>query len=225
MKLRGAEEEDLAEGEGEMMGDLREGESGRIAAEEEIEEELFAGSDAGDETAAVLRKTRGDEIVRGLRVLRKGLERRSGRDNRRHGRRPCNRRDERKADIRRLARLPRREDIARLLSAILRARRDLIATRDHLVHNRHDLVHRFLHRQFCVPFIRLLKRHFPLTHTIMSVITKLPAFPDSPRSKASKKPRKNAINYFQKALDELNTVIFYYQLFEIILPGRFDTVL
>ena len=85
MKLLGAEEEDLAEGEGEMMGDLREGEGGRIAAEEEIQEELLAGGDAGDETAAVLRKTRGDEIVRGLRVLREGLERRSGRDNRRHG--------------------------------------------------------------------------------------------------------------------------------------------
>ena len=34
MKLLGAEEEDLAEGEGEMMGDLREGERRRIATEE-----------------------------------------------------------------------------------------------------------------------------------------------------------------------------------------------
>ena len=59
----------------------------------------------------------------------------------------------------------------------------------------------------------------------MSVITKLPAFSDAPKSKTSKIHSKNAINYFQKALDELNTVIFYYRLFEIILPGRFDTVL
>ena len=154
MKLLGAEEEDLAEGEGEMMGDLREGVAGRIAAEEEIQKELLAGGDAGDETAAVLRKTRGDEIVRGLRMLRKGLERRSGCDNRRHGRRPCDRRDERKTEIRRLARLPRREDVARLLSSILRARRDLIAPRNHLVHNRGDPDYRFLHRQLSVPFLR-----------------------------------------------------------------------
>ena len=154
MKLLGAEEEDLAEGKRHVVGDLREGEGRRIAAEEKIQEELLAGGDAGDETAAVLRKTRGDKIVRGLRVLRKGLKRRSGRDNRRHGRRPCGRRDERKTEIRRLARFPRHEDVARLLSAILCARRDLIAPRDHLVHNRHDLVHRFLHRQFSVPFLR-----------------------------------------------------------------------
>ena len=59
----------------------------------------------------------------------------------------------------------------------------------------------------------------------MSVITKLPAFSDAPMSKTSKIPSKNAINYFQKALDELNTVIFYYRLFEIILPDRFAAVL
>ena len=154
MKLLGAEEEDLAEGERHVMGNFREGEGGRIAAEEKVQEELLAGGNAGDETAAVLRKTRGDEIVRGLRMLRKGLERRSGRDNRRHGRRPCDHRNERKNEIRRLARLPRHEDVARLLSTILCARRDLIAPRNHLVHNRSDLDYRLLHRQFSVPFVR-----------------------------------------------------------------------
>ena len=57
MKLLGAEEEELAEGDGERTGQLRETEGGRIAAEEEIEDELLAGGDAGDETAAVLRKS------------------------------------------------------------------------------------------------------------------------------------------------------------------------
>ena len=136
-----------------MVGDLREGVAGRIAAEEEIEEELLAGSDAGDERAAVARKTGGDRVVRGLRMLRKSLKRRSGRDNRRHGRRPGNRRNEVETKLRRLATLIRREDVARLLSAILRARRDLIAPRDHSVHHRSDPGHRFLHRQFCVPFV------------------------------------------------------------------------
>ena len=59
----------------------------------------------------------------------------------------------------------------------------------------------------------------------MSVITKLPVFSGASMSKKSKKPSKNAINYFQKALDGLNTVIFYYRLFEIILPDRFAAVL
>ena len=154
MKLLGAEEEDLAEGEGEMMGDLREGAAGRIAAEEEIQDELLARGDAGDEAAAVLRETRGDEIVRGLRVFRKGLKRRSGRDDRRHGRRPGNRRDEVETELRRLATLMWREDVAGLLSAILCARRDLIAPRNHPVHNRSDPDHRLFHRQFFVPFLR-----------------------------------------------------------------------
>ena len=85
MKLLGAEEEDLAEGERHVMGDLREGVAGRIAAEEEIQEELLAGGDAGDETAAVLRKTRGYRIIRVLGVIGKDLECRTGGDNRRHG--------------------------------------------------------------------------------------------------------------------------------------------
>ena len=153
VKLLGAEEKDLAEGEGEMMGDLREGECGRIAAEEEIEDELLAGGDAGDETAAVLRKSGRNRVVRRMGVIGKSLERRSGRNNRRHGRRPCDRRDERKTEVRRLARLPRREDVARLLAIMLRTVRDLIAPRDHPVHHRGDLDYRFLHRQLLVPFV------------------------------------------------------------------------
>ena len=148
VKLLGAEEEDLAEGERHVMGDLREGESGRIAAEKEIEEELFAGSNAGDERAAVARETGGDGIVRGLGVIDEGLKRRSGRDNRRHGRRAGDRRDEVKTELRRLATLIRREDVTRLLAMILRTVRDIIAPRDHPVHHRSDPGHRFLHRQF-----------------------------------------------------------------------------
>ena len=154
VKLLGAEEEDLAEGERHVMGDLREGEAGRIAAEEEIQDELLAGGDAGDETAAVLRKRGGYRIVRGLGVIGKGLERRSGGDNRGHGRRPGNRRNEIKTELRRLAALIRREDVARLLAMILRTVRDCIAPRDHPVHHRSDLDYRFLHRQFRVPFLR-----------------------------------------------------------------------
>ena len=154
MKLLGAEEEDLAEGEGERMGDLREGVAGRIAAEEEIQDKLLAGGNAGNETAAVLRKRGGYRIIRRMGVIGKSLERRSGRDNRRHGRRAGDRRNERKAEIRRLARFPWREDVARLLSMILRTVRDRIAPRDHSVHHRSDPGHRLLHRQFRVPFLR-----------------------------------------------------------------------
>ena len=153
MKLLGAEEEYLAEGERHVMGDLREGERRRIAAEEEIQDELLAGGDAGDETAAVLRKSGGDRIVRALGVIGKGLERRTGRDNRRHGRRTGDCRNEIETELRRLATLIRREDIARLLSMILRTVRDRIAPHDHPVHHRSNPGHRFLHRQFCVPFV------------------------------------------------------------------------
>ena len=153
MKLLGAEKEDLAEGECHVMGDLREGEGGRIAAEKEIQDELLTGGDTGDETAAVLRKRRGYRIVRALGVIGKGLKRRSGRNNRRHGRRPGNRRDKVETELRRLATLIRREDVARLLAMILRTVRDRIAPRDHPVHHRSDLDYRFLHRQFCVPFV------------------------------------------------------------------------
>ena len=45
-----------------------------------------------------------------------------------------------------------------------------------------------------------------------------------PAPKPPQKPSKNAIKYFQKALDELEAVIFYYRLFEIILPPRPDAL-
>ena len=51
---------------------------------------------------------------------------------------------------------------------------------------------------------------------IMLVMAKLPVVFDEAKLKISKKPSKNAINYFQKALDELKAVIFYYRLFGII---------
>ena len=153
MKLLGAEEEDLAEGKRHVMGDLREGERGRIAAEKEIEDELLAGGNTCDERAAVLRKSGRYRIIRILRVIGKGLERRSARDNRRHGRRAGDRRDEIKTELRRLAALIRREDVARLLAIMLRTVRDRIAPRDHPVHYRSDPDYRFLHRQFYVPFV------------------------------------------------------------------------
>ena len=152
MKLLGAEEEDLAEGERHVMGDLREGEGGRIAAEEEIEEELLAGSDAGDERAAVERKTGGDRVVRDLDVIGKGGERRLRRDDRSHGRGGRNRRDEVKHVLYRLARLMRREEVACLPAAILRTRRDLVVARNHRVHHRPDPGHRFLHPQISHSF-------------------------------------------------------------------------
>ena len=84
MKFLGAEEEDLAEGDGERTGQLGETERRRIAAEEEIQDELLAGGDAGDESAAVLRKRGRNRVVRALSVIGKDLERGSGRDDRRH---------------------------------------------------------------------------------------------------------------------------------------------
>ena len=85
MKFLEADEDELAERDGERAGQLGETEGRRIAAEEEIQDELLAGGDAGDETAAVLRKMGRDRIVRALGVIGKKLERRTGRDNRRHG--------------------------------------------------------------------------------------------------------------------------------------------
>ena len=152
MKLLGAEEEELAEGNGERAGQLGEAEGGRIAAEEEIENELLAGGDAGDETAAVLRESGRYRVVRALGVIGKQLERRTGRDNRRHGRCLGQRRDERKAELGRLPRLARGEEIAHLLAVMPRTRRDLIAARDQPVHHRSDPNHRFLHRQLGFPF-------------------------------------------------------------------------
>ena len=45
VKFLGAEEEDLTERKRHVMGDLREGVAGRVAAKEEIEDELLAGGD------------------------------------------------------------------------------------------------------------------------------------------------------------------------------------
>ena len=66
MKFLEAEEEDLAEGDGERAGQLGETESRRIAAKEKIENELLAGGDAGDERAAVLRKRGRNRVVRAI---------------------------------------------------------------------------------------------------------------------------------------------------------------
>ena len=148
MKLLGAEEEYLAERKRHVMGDLREGEGRRIAAEEEIQDELLAGGDAGDERAAVARESGRDRVVRALSVLRKDLERRTGGDNRRHRRRLGKHRDEAQHQLRRLPRLARREEIAHLLAVMPRTRRDLIAPRNHLVYNRSDPDYRLFHRQF-----------------------------------------------------------------------------
>ena len=151
MKLLGAEEDELAEGNGERTGQLGEAEGGRIAAEEEIQDELLAGGDAGDERAAVARESGRYRVVRALGVIGKQLERRTGRDNRRHGRRTGDRHDERKTELRRLARLPRREEVTQLLAAILRTRRNFVAARNHLVHDRPDPGHRLFHHQFSAP--------------------------------------------------------------------------
>lgn len=144
MKLLGAEEEELAEGDGERAGQLGETERRRIAAEEEIQDELLAGGDAGDERAAVLRQGGRNRVIRRLRVIGEDLERRGGHEDRRHGRRLGQRRDERETEIRRLARLARSEEVAELLSAALRTVRDLIATHDQLVHRLLNAGNRFL---------------------------------------------------------------------------------
>ena len=168
MKFLGAEEEDLAEGERHVMGDLREAEGGRIAAEEEIQDELLAGGDAGDETAAVARESGRDRVVRALGVIGKQLERRSCGDDRSHGRGGCNRRDEVKHELHRLARLPRHEEIARLLAMTVRTRRDLVAAHDQLVHHQSDSGNRlFLLHLLFVPFFYKGNIH-PL-FTIMQV--------------------------------------------------------
>ena len=84
MKLLGAEEEELAEGDGERTGQLGEAEGRRIAAEKEVQDELLAGGDAGDERAAVARESGRDRVIRTLGVIGERLERGSGRDDRRH---------------------------------------------------------------------------------------------------------------------------------------------
>ena len=94
MKLLEAEEENLLEGKCEMMGDFREGEGGGIAAEEEIEDELLAGGDAGDERAAVAREAGCNRVVRGLGASGEGFERGSRGDDGAHGRGGCDCRNE-----------------------------------------------------------------------------------------------------------------------------------
>ena len=84
MKLLGAEEDELAERDRERTGQLGELEGRRIAAEEEMQDELLAGGDAGDERAAVARKSGRDHVIRALGMLGKDRERGSGRDDRRH---------------------------------------------------------------------------------------------------------------------------------------------
>ena len=152
MKLLGAEEDELAEGDRERTGELGETERRRIAAEEEVQDELLAGGDAGDETAAVLRESGGNRVVRRTGVIGKRLKRRGGRKDRGHGRRIDQRRDEAQHQLGRLPRLTRGEEVAGLLSATLRRNCDLIATRDKTVHHRPDPNHRFLHRQFQFSF-------------------------------------------------------------------------
>ena len=153
MKLLGAEEEDLLEGEGEVVGDFREGEGGGIAAEEEIQDELLAGGDAGDQVAAVARKMHGDGVVRGSGTVGEGCERRTRHCNRAHRRGRRNRRNEVETGLNRLAALPRQKEIADLASIILRTRRDLVTAHNHCLDHRPDPGHRLLHRQFFVPFV------------------------------------------------------------------------
>lgn len=152
MKLLEADEEDLLEGKREVMGDLRKTERRRIAAEEEVQGELLAGGDAGDECAAVARKRGRDHIVRLRGVLGQRIKRRSGRRNGAHGRRIRDRLYEVKAELRRLAILIRREEIAQLRAMRPRTRRILVAAHDQIVYCQPDPGNRFLHHQLVIPF-------------------------------------------------------------------------
>ena len=134
VKLLEAEEENLLEGKGEVTGDFREAEGGGIAAEEEVEDELLAGGEAGDERTAVARESGGDDVVRRFGVSGKRFERGSCRDDGSHGRGRCNRRNEVEHQLNRLARLVGREEVAELGAVMRRTCRDLIAARDQLVY-------------------------------------------------------------------------------------------
>ena len=153
MKLLEAEEENLLDGEREMAGDFREAEGGGIAAEEEVEAELLAGGEAGDERTAVARESGGNGVVRGLGVSGERLKRGSGDGDGSHGRDRGKRCDEVEHQLSRLARFARREEIAKPGAVMRRTRRDLVAARDKLVHYRSDSYHRFLHRQLSVSFL------------------------------------------------------------------------
>ena len=136
MKRLEAEKEDLAEGERHVMGDLREGEGGRIAAEEEIEDELLAGGKAGDETAAVARKRGGNRVVRGTGAVGEGLERGSDGKDGAHGRRRRQRREEIQHQLHRPAAFMRNEKVAKPAAGIARTVRDLVTAHDHRIHHR-----------------------------------------------------------------------------------------
>ena len=210
MKLLGAEEEDLAEGDGERAGQLGETEGRRIAAEEEIQDELLAGGEAGDERTAVARESGGNGVVRGFGVNGERLERRSCRDDGSHGRRLGERRDEVEAKLRRLAALMRREEIAHLPATASHTRRDLIAARDQLVHHQPDPDHRFLHRQFSVPF---LSGHYP--PTIYYYVGKWQVsarFTDGKEAELPKSPVNAGLNIFTFRLDREFQLPFTYPL-------------
>ena len=141
MKLLEADEENLLDGKREMMGDLRKGEGGGIAAEEEIENKLLAGGQAGDQRATVAREAGRNCVVCGLGVFGEDFESRMRRDDGGHGRGGRNCRDEVEHELYRLARLSRRKYVAGLFAAILCAHCDLVATHDHCVHHRPDSGH------------------------------------------------------------------------------------
>ena len=152
MKLLGAEEDELLEGVCEMAGDFREAERGRVAAEEEIQDELLAGGETGNERTAIARESGCDRVVRGFGVVGKRCKRRLQRSRSVHRRRLRNDRNEVEHELNRLARLVGREEVANPDTAMRRTRRDLIAARDQLVYCRSDPNHRFLLSQFQFPF-------------------------------------------------------------------------
>ena len=199
MKLLGAEEDELAEGDGERTGQLGETERSRIAAEEEIQDELLAGGDAGDERAAVLRESGRYRVVRALGVIGKQLERRTGCDNRRHGRRLGKRRDERETEIRRLPRLARSEEIAHLLAVMPRTRRDLIAARDQRVHCLLNASNRFLHCHFHLPFPT--DANSPINYHYAGNQQVSAGFPDGGRTESQKSPANARLKIFIFHLD------------------------
>ena len=152
MKFLEAEEENLLEGEREMAGDFREAEGGGITAEEDVETELLAGGEAGDERTAVARKCRGNGVVRRFGVSGECFERGSDGGYCTHRRCQCDCGEEVEHQLNRLARLVGREEVANPDTVMRRARRDLVAAHDQLFYCRSDPNHRFLHRQFQFPF-------------------------------------------------------------------------
>ena len=152
VKLLEAEEEDLLEGKREMAGDFCEAEGRRVAAEEEVETELLAGGEAGDERATVARESGGDDVVRGFGVSGERFERGSDGGYCTHRRRQCDCGEEVKHELSRLARLVGREEVANPGTAMRCTRRDFIAARDEFGHGLLDANKRFLLCQFGIPF-------------------------------------------------------------------------